>query len=320
MARRIAWTELGFGLVATFVVVTLAILILVFGRVGQLHGKKFTLYVTTTAARGLIRGSEVWLDGHRVGEVAGIDFVPPEQDGKDRLVLSLRVLEHTRLHIRLNSKVQVKAGGTLLGDQVVAVSSGTLDKPAVTDHDTLLAVDQKDMEGLASEAAMAAKQFPGIIENVKLLDAQLRSAEGTLGAFGLDDGHATSLRPIRARTKRLIDGLMDADGTLDLMLHDSDTWRTAAAEALGSADSIRTLVFSKHHSLGRFRRDSTLLRDVQRARDELAKVQALADSGVGTVGRFRTDSAITLAIARNRIALDSLMSDMKRHPFRYIAF
>jgi len=320
MARRIEWTELGFGIVATLAVATLAVLILVFGRVGQLHGKKFTLYITTTAARGLIRGSEVWLDGQRVGEVTGIDFIPPDKDGKDRLILKLHVLEHTRPNIRLNSRVQVRAGGTLLGDQVVDLASGTLDKRAVTEHDTLRAIDQKDMEGLTSDAALAAKQFPGIIENVKLLGAELRSAEGTLGALGLDHGRTTNFRPIRARTKRLIDGLMDAGGTLDLMLHDSETWRTAAAEALGSADSIRALVFSNDHSLGRFRRDSTLLRDVQRVRDELAKMQAVADSGTGTVGRFRSDSAIVLAIGRSRMSLDSLFADMKRHPFRYIAF
>jgi hypothetical protein len=176
------------------------------------------------------------------------------------------------------------------------------------------------MEGLTSDAALAAKQFPAIIENVKLLGAQLRSAEGTIGALGLDDGTSTDFEPIRARTKRLIDGLMDAGGTLDLMLHDSGTWRAAAAEALGSADSIRALVFSEHHSLGRFRRDSTLMRDAQRVRDELSKVLAIADSATGTVGRMRSDSAIVLAVRRDRIALDSLVTNMKKHPLRYIAF
>jgi hypothetical protein len=49
-------------------------------------------------------------------------------------------------------------------------------------------------------------------------------------------------------------------------------------------------------------------------------VLSIADSGVGTVGRFRSDSAIVVAIGRDRIALDSLFADMKKHPFRYIAF
>ena len=77
---------------------------------------------------------------------------------------------------------------------------------------------------------------------------------------------------------------------------------------------------SDHHSLGRFRRDSTLSGSVQRVRDELAKMQSLVDSPNGTVGRMRTDSAIVLAIGRSRIALDSLLTNMKRHPLRYIAF
>jgi phospholipid/cholesterol/gamma-HCH transport system substrate-binding protein len=320
MVRRTSWTELGFGIVATLSIIAVAVLILVFGRVGQLHGRKFTLYVSTSAARGLIRGSEVWLDGQRVGEVTHIDFLEPQVDGKDRLVLDLRILEEARLHIREDSKVQVLAGGGLLGDQVVYLTSGTLDRPTVSLDDTLKAVEQKDMEGLTSEAALAAKQFPAIVENVKLLGAELQTAEGTLGALGLDHGRHASLSPIRARTKRLIDGLMDANGTLDLVLRDSATWRTAATEALASADTIRLLVTSEHHSLGRFRRDSTLAGAAQRIRDELAKVQSIADGSHGTVGRLRSDSAIVVALRRSRLKMDSLMADMKRHPLRYIAF
>jgi len=55
-------------------------------------------------------------------------------------------------------------------------------------------------------------------------------------------------------------------------------------------------------------------------RDELASLQAIVTSSTGTVGRWRTDSAIVVAIARDRLALDSLMADMKRRPLRYIAF
>ena len=69
--------------------------ILIFGRVGTLHGKKFRLYVTSDAARGLIKGSEVWLDGQRVGLVKSIAFGRPRRP-KERLVLALDVLDFER--------------------------------------------------------------------------------------------------------------------------------------------------------------------------------------------------------------------------------
>jgi phospholipid/cholesterol/gamma-HCH transport system substrate-binding protein len=319
MARHTSWNELSVGILATVGVVTVAVLILVFGRVGELRGKKFTLYVTTGAARGLIRGTEVWLDGQRIGSVSAVDFRPPSVNTKDRLVIALRLLEEPRPHIRRNSKAQVRAGSSLIGDQVVFLSSGTLDQPPVVEGDTLRAVEQTDLEGLSSEAAMASKEFPAIIANVKLLGAQLRGATGTLGAIGGDDG-TLDFEPIREHTRRLLGDLLDSRGTLWLAVRQSNEWRAAATNALSVADSLRKLAGSDDHSLGRFRRDSTLARDVAAARATLATLQELASSPDGALGRFRTDSAIVLSLKSNRLALDSLMRDIKRHPLRYLAF
>jgi phospholipid/cholesterol/gamma-HCH transport system substrate-binding protein len=319
MGRPARWTELSKGIIFAASILAAAILILVFGRVGELHGKKFTLFVTTDAARGLIRGSEVWLDGQRVGSVNGVDFRPATTSTKERLVIALRVLEDARPHLRRNSKVQVRAGLNIIGDQVVYMSSGSLDQPAVIDGDTLRATEQTDMETMTSDAALAAKQLPGIIENVKLIGAQLKSAQSTLGAFGANPDGA-GLGPLRERTAELLRTFGDSLGTIGLAIHDGAQWRAVAVGALASVDSIRRLLTSDRHSLGRFRRDTTLLQDVSRIKNQLAELQRIAASPKGTIGRWHADSAITISIQRGRVALDSLMADMKRRPLRYIAF
>jgi hypothetical protein len=89
---------------------------------------------------------------------------------------------------------------------------------------------------------------------------------------------------------------------------------------MSQADSIRALLTSNEHSLGRFRRDSTLKREITRIRDELRDVQRLADSPDGTIGRFRTDSSVVRGVHRSLAALDSLFADIKKHPLRYVAF
>jgi hypothetical protein len=319
MVRRLRWSELRSGLLYTAAVAAVAGGILTFGRVGQLRGRKFTMYVTSDAARGLIRGSEVWLDGQVIGTVTGVAFQPAITSPKDRLVIAIRVIDEARPHIRRNTKVQVRAGTSLIGDQVVYLSSGTPDQLEIGPGDTLHAIEQTEFESLTSEAALASKEFPGIIENVKLLDMQLRSTEGTLGALGASPS-PPSLGPVAARTERLIKSIETSNGTIGLAIHGSAEWRAAAVEALASFDSIQRLVTSNQHSLGRFRRDSSLSRSVSDARRELARLQELASSPQGAVGRWRTDSAIVMSLERGRIALDSLMQDMKRHPLRYIAF
>jgi hypothetical protein len=105
-----------------------------------------------------------------------------------------------------------------------------------------------------------------------------------------------------------------------LMLNNRDALIGRAKRAVAQVDSIRALLASDNHSLGRFRRDSTLMSSVAAVRAELARLQALATDPNGTIGRARADSIIIRNIHRDFVSLDSLFADIKKHPLRYIAF
>jgi ABC-type transporter Mla subunit MlaD len=319
MARHSRWKDLGIGIVAACGIIAGGLVILIYGRVGVLHGRKFALHVTTDAARGVIRGTDVWLDGQKVGVVTGVAFRPPSVPLSERLVISLSVLERERSRIRSDSRIQVRSGGNLIGDRVVSVGSGSATAPAVVDGDTIRARQQADVEGVTSDAALASREIPGILENVKVLVAQLRTAEGTLGALGLEGG-GTELSRIRAKSERLIDQLSDSLGSIRLALRGQTELKARAAQSMARVDSIRRLLSSDAHSFGRFRRDSTLVGEIGRARDELATVQQLAASPNGTIGRARNDSIIMRNVRRDLAAVDSLFADIKKHPLRYIVF
>jgi len=66
MPRRTSWRELIVGLVALAVVTGVGLVVLVFARVGTLHGSTFRLFAVTGEARGIIHSSEVWLGGQKV--------------------------------------------------------------------------------------------------------------------------------------------------------------------------------------------------------------------------------------------------------------
>jgi hypothetical protein len=319
MARHSHWKDLGIGIAAACGILAGAFVILVYGRVGVLHGRKFTLHVTTDAARGVIRGTDVWLDGQKVGVVTGVAFQAPSAPPSERLVMTLSVLERDRSHFRTDSRIQVRSGGNIIGDRVVSVSSGSATAPAVSDGDTIRAREQADVEGVTSDATLAAREIPGILANVKVLAAQLRTAEGTLGALGLDAG-GTELSRIRAKSERLINRLSDSTGSIRLALEGQTALTARAMQSMARVDSIRRLVSSDLHSFGRFRRDSTLVLEIGRARDELATVQQLAASPNGTIGRARSDSIIMRNVRRDLAAVDSLFADIKKHPLRYIVF
>ena len=316
---RLRWRNLAFGVASGVVVLTLAALIMIYGRVGSLRGKTYQLYVTTDAARGVIRGTEVWLDGQKVGLVKNVDFRGASASVKERLVLSLEVLDAVRSQVRADSRVRIRAGATLIGDQVVYITSGTAKNPVVGAGDTLHSGMQSDIESATSNAAIAMKEFPAIVANVKLLAAELQSAQGTIGSLtGMPKD--ASFAALRAKSERVMRRLSSSSGTLSLALSDSALLRARVQRAMAQADSIRQLLASDSHSLGRFRKDSTLMRDVADIRTELDRVRSLLGRQDGTIGRLRTDSALVRAVHRDFAALDSLFADLKKHPLRYIAF
>lgn len=320
MARSLHWKDLKIGMLSTAGVILAAAGVLIFGRVGTLHGKTFDLYVTTKAARGVIRGTEVWLEGQKVGLVRDVAFQPPNASADDRLVMKLRVLESAQRHIRLDSRVQIRAGASLIGDQVVYINSGTARTRQVADGDTIRSThEQSDFEAMSAEAAGAAKEFPAIIENVKLLTAQMQSVNSTLGAFATE-GTDDAVSRVRARASNLLARLSSSDGTFSLAMTNHDFATASAKRAMAQADSIRALLASNEHSLGRFRRDSSIVREITKVRAALDSLQHLADTPNGTIGRLRSDSTIIRNIHRARASLDSLIADMKKHPLRYSPF
>jgi phospholipid/cholesterol/gamma-HCH transport system substrate-binding protein len=320
MAKALHWKDLKTGILALSLVVLVAVGVLTFGRVGTLHGKTFEVYVTTDAARGVIRGTEVWLDGQKVGLVRDVSFQAPTSAQSERLVLKLRILQSAQEHLRLDSRFQVRAGTSVIGDQVVYISSGTAKMRQVAAGDTIHSHEgQTDYESVSADAAEASKELPAIMANVKVLTAQLQTASGTLGAFGVDQGGAEMQR-LRARMSRVMSRLSGGDGSIALAMNNSDLLFARAKRAMAQTDSLRALLASNDNSLGRFRRDSTIMGVASRLRGELGEIQRLAASPNGTIGRIRADSAIIHAVHRDLAALDSLIADMKKHPLRYNPF
>lgn len=319
MAKRLHWKQLAIGLTSAAVVAAAALLILVFGRVGVLHGHKFTLFATASEVRGVIRGTDVWLDGQKVGMVTGVSFLPPMVSPKERLVMRLSLITAIREQIRHDTRIQIRSGGTILGDEVVYLEGGTAASPGVIDHDTIHGGEQPDLETGVSDATLVAQEFPAIMGNVKLITAQLQSVSGTIGAFGFDQ-HGPDIKSAFTRTKGIMSRMSGSRGTVGMTMNGRNEVIARAKQSMTRVDSIKALLTSDKSALGRFRRDSTLILEIGRVRRDLADVQRLADSPQGTIGRFRTDSALTRALHRDLIAMDSLFADLKKHPLRYIAF
>lgn len=290
-----------------------------YARIGALRGDTYPLYTVASEARGVLKGTEVWLAGQKVGQVKRIEFRPPSSDTAARLLLELAILEEYRDQIRSDSHGQIRSGGTLIGQPVVAISVGSTAGHPLAPGDTMQLDAQGDTEGVASQVAAASRVFPEIAENARVIRDRFITAGGTLGS--LDERAPVELRTIRSRATELTRDATGGEGSLALALGGG---RSALGQrvqgVLARTDTLRALLASERTSLGRFQRDSTLVRSVAELLAEVSIVRALLARPEGTAGRIVADAAIQQELAQLERELDVLLDDLRRRPFRYLPF
>lgn len=319
MARRLAWSNVRGGLVAIVVIVGVCAATLKYARVGALRGDRIRLYALVGEARGVLKGSEVWLMGQKIGKITGIRFRSPnESDTTTRVMVEMEVLDKYRPAMHRDAVAQIRPGGSMIGAMVLYLSSGSAAAPIIRDGDTVRGKPQSDAESATAQFGAAARELPAIVGNVKTIRSELASSGGTIGAVMNGGVQRAPLQSAMASVGRLRRRLSDERGSMGRILNGELGAR--AQRVVARADSVRALVGSSSTSLGRFRRDSSLMTEVAGIRDEVAKVRAsLADSR-GTAGRIAGDSAVFSALGDVHREMTLLLADLKKHPLRYNPF
>lgn len=318
MARPLLWRQLVPGLLIVAAAGGGVFAVFKYARVGALRGDTVRVHALTDNVAGLAQGAEVWLGGRRVGRVRAIGFGATTGDASRRVVITAEVLDEYQPQIRRDSYAQIRPGGSFVGAPVLSITTGTDRTTALRDGDTLSTRVQADLEAVTSQAAVASRDFPAIIGNVKLLAAQLSGATSTIGAIIASDAGADQMSALARRSARLANQLGAGAGTVGLAARGDAAAR--ARQAAARLDTLRTLLASQQQALGTFRRDSTLVRSVQGLRDEVSIVRALLDEPRGTAGRALRDSALQRQITSAEVELTALVGDIKARPLRYLAF
>jgi len=316
MPRQIRWSELTGGIIATALIVGLIVAIFLFARVGALHGKKVTLYVLTDDATGVLSGSEVWLGGKQAGQVEGVTFRPPSPDTLERLVIKTAVLQEALPNVRRDSHASIRLANGMIGAVVVYISPGTAASPQLHDGDTVHVRHHSRIANLAKDVGKIIPAFTELAAQVQDLTTKTSRPVGT---FGNIRAHGIPRLPdVSARISRIAAKATSGNGTLALAARTDLTGR--ASHAMAAADSIRALMSSNKGSIGRFRRDSTLVTKASGVMAEVDTLRALLSDPMGSIAAAHSDSTLARQLARTRSLLDSLITDARKHKGRYINF
>jgi hypothetical protein len=313
MPRQLHWRELIPGIIAAAAIVTLVIVTLLFARVGQVRGEKVTLYVVAEDAAGILPGTEVWLSGQKQGKVTDVSFRPPTTDTLERVLITTEFLEKAMQHVRRDSYAKLKPGGSFIGTLVVSISVGSATSPALRDGDTVHIRKEGRLASLATDVGTIRPAFSALVTDVNALNAKLESPVGTIGAARTQG--MPRMPEVAARMSRMA-ARASGNGTIGLAMRANLKGRSS--RALAAADSIRALISSNRTTLGRFRRDSTLVTKAAHVLAELDTLRALTSGSIG--GAAAADSVLVRELSRTRGLLAALIKDIKKRPLRYIRF
>lgn len=314
MPRTPRWSQLTVGLVTIGAVAVAAIAVIRYARVGAIHGSTTTIYMVTDRASRVIKGTEVWLGGQKVGAVEDVTLRPVSTDTTDRVLIRMKIRTPFMRYVRRNSDVQIRPGTSLIGAPVVYITIGTRRAPPVRAGDTLRGRSQFEQRPATADIGSLADSVQAVLREASQITPHLDTTASVVLALrrraALEATHVSgAIRTLRHRSR-------GSGGTVARALDDGEL-RARVARVAAVADSLRAAVAGRH-GVARFVRDTTLATRIHRA---LVTTDSLRErlrryAGVPVYG----DSTLAHTLERTHRLLDSLATDLKRHPLRYVPF
>jgi hypothetical protein len=304
-----SWRNLAGGIVALVMIIGGAFSIIAFARVGSLKGDKYTVYILADRANGIFKGTDVWLQGQKVGVVKSVGF---HSGAAVSTVLRVEVMSSYKQFIRRDSPVEFKPGGTFVGAQVVALRVGSAAAPVLEAGDTLTRVLVIDPDFRSSELTAAGQDFPEIVTSLRSIGSDLSKTQSQFNSLA---EHRSGLQ---VAIRHMSQFSLRKNGTLPLLARDR-TLSERAKIAIERADSL--LDFTREPgTLGRIRADTGFRRTLASARSELDSVRIRIAREDGAAGRFLADAQLKrdLEALSNEIA--RTLADFTRHPERFSPF
>jgi phospholipid/cholesterol/gamma-HCH transport system substrate-binding protein len=269
--------------------------------------------VLAAEARGLIPGADVWVSGSPSGRVTSVDFGDPEGRAESRVVV------HATLHwtavpfLRSDTEATI-ASSSLLAPVVLKLDPGSPDAGPFDFADTLAVPVARTTDYLLSLVNSAR----GAVDTLGLLTAQLteRLSEGP--------GTAAGLRRDTLLMAQMQTMSAQVDAISETLRAETSFPARLAADSLGATI---TSMASALRSLGGEERAAEVTEAVVELANRMERISASLDrldsdlrAGKGTAGRAVYDDELARQQAAFYARLDSLKSELRRQPWRWLRF
>ncbi|GAB2810220.1 MlaD family protein [Ferruginibacter profundus] len=212
--------------VGIFILIGIAILVVTIFTLGgqkKTFVKTFTIHAVFNDVGGLIKGSNIWFSGVKVGTVKSINFVNNSQ-----VEVTMSIEKDIQSHIRKNAMAKIGSDG-LIGNKIVIIYGGDSTVPQVEKDDFLTMEKGPGTDDMMATLQANNKNLLAITSDFKSISKKIDSGTGLLATLvndpalsqklgaTMEDLKATvaNFKIVSANSKNVLANLQDFSGKLN---------------------------------------------------------------------------------------------------------
>lgn len=278
--KELKWSDLKTGIFFVLGLGFAAYLGLVIGKNTSMFTGVTTIRFMSQNVNGLAENNFVAVSGKKIGTVSKLNFTT--QHDSLYVIAELKLRNEFAGLVTKDSKATIRSLG-ILGDKYVDITTGK--GPSVREGDFIRLETDDGLAGLTTNAKATLEKLNTLLDN-------LNNGKGPAGRLISDEKMGNELQETMANL------------------------RTTSAEL----SKVSTGLSKGNGLLPRLMKDKELADNTAQTIENLKTTTAKLNSTQGTLGKLGSDPALYDNMTRTMSSLDSLLTDLKRKPGRYVKF
>lgn len=306
---RILWSQLRIGILTTLFFTAVCVGIFFIDQVRDSIEDRYTLYFHTFTLQTIQPRAPVWLAGIPVGNVVGLDFLPPTTDRRERLRVVLSINALAQPFITEGAAAQVITSG-LLGEAVVNVLPASEPGAPLSDRSELRTARGLDPTEVTHRLEAVYDSVGPVVARWDEVLNEARHGPGTLPRLLRRPEDVVEFRRNLLRLEATFDTISIAAGRFRGFAEDPAVRQALDRLVPRLAETARRWQESRG-SIWEFAQDSVLGGHLEAIEATVERLGRRMEDGRGTVGRLLNDRVLSQELARTRELLGSLRSELE---------
>ena len=229
-------TQIKVGLFILIGLLTVGMMVIYFGRLGEGFSSYYNVKVEFTNASGLLRGSEILLAGAKVGRITNEPVILPDMRG---VYVDVRILDQVKIPV--GSKFSIGSSG-LLGDKYIEISldGAGAEKGFIKAGDVLKGSESSG--GIAGMTEGAGALIGDLRTTVGNINAVVQKLDSTILSKDELASISATMKNLETATGRIADASKQFDTTMTSGKATMDSAKKATDELQETLSAIHKLV------------------------------------------------------------------------------